>query len=117
MSHSSSTPGKAKVTPAKRPKRTAKLEKAGSASTRRRTKQETVLALLKKPNGTTIAAIMKTTGWQQHSVRSFFAAVALKKLGLTLTSERVDGERIYRVTAGGPTRSKSNSCISTPPVA
>ena len=43
--------------------------------------------------------------------------VVLKKLGLTLTSERVDGERIYRVTAGGPTRSKSNSCISTPPVA
>jgi len=37
--------------------------------------------------------------------------------GLTLTSERDDGERIYRVTAGGPTRSKWNSCISTPPVA
>jgi hypothetical protein len=44
--------------------------------------------------------LMEATGWQQHSVRGFFAGVVRKKLGLTLQSEKTEGDRIYRIVAG-----------------
>jgi hypothetical protein len=76
-------------------------------ATRSNSKQATVIALLGRPQGATVSAIMKTTGWQQHSVRGFLAGVVRKKLGLTLESEKSDGGRHYHIVASKESKSSS----------
>jgi len=64
------------------------------------TKHARILAMLRMPAGTTIAAIMTATDWQQHSVRGFLAGVVRKKLGLNLVSEQTDKGRVYLIKDG-----------------
>ena len=64
------------------------------------TKHARIIAMLRTPAGTTIAAIMTATHWQQHSVRGFLAGVVRKKLGLNLVSEQTDKGRVYRIKDG-----------------
>jgi hypothetical protein len=64
-------------------------------------KRSRVLAMLQAPGGATIAAIMRATGWQPYSVRGFLAGVVRKRLQFKLTSEKINGERIYQIVSRG----------------
>jgi hypothetical protein len=72
------------------------------SATDKRTKQQTCLDLLSRPEGATVEELQAATGWQQHSVRGFLAGAVKKKLGLTLLSEKPDvGPRHYRIASAG----------------
>ena len=64
------------------------------------TKQATLIAMLRAPDGATIEKITAATGWQSHTVRGAMAGALKKKLGLATTSEKVAGRgRVYRLPA------------------
>jgi len=63
------------------------------------TKQAVLIDMLKRDEGATIDQIVEATGWQRHTVRGAISGALKKKLGLTVTSEKVEGTRIYRIPA------------------
>ncbi|NDP39277.1 MAG: DUF3489 domain-containing protein [Rhodoferax sp.] len=66
--------------------------------TRENSKQATVISMLKRAEGATIAQICDATSWQAHTVRGTFAGAFKKKLGLNITSDKTQGgTRTYRV--------------------
>jgi Protein of unknown function (DUF3489) len=104
----SKTSTKGKLWRAKRgAKKSVKAEKTRSHLAPGGTKQDAVLALLRQPSGASIEAMMKATGWQQHSVRGFLAGVVKKRLKLKLGSAKVDGGRVYRIAGAEPGQSGS----------
>ncbi|NNC53047.1 MAG: DUF3489 domain-containing protein [Erythrobacter sp.] len=72
--------------------RRTRMTRTKNAATSKLDQLETMI-LRKK--GASIAEMMKATGWQSHSVRGALAG-ALKKRGLTITSDKADGVRRYR---------------------
>jgi hypothetical protein len=88
-----------KATKPKSPTRQTPSDAASSAVGKRpaATKNAQILSMLRDRAGTTIAAMMAATGWQQRSVRGFLAGVVRKKLGLNLVSEPGEHGRTYRV--------------------
>jgi hypothetical protein len=53
------------------------------------TKQQAVLALLRRPEGATIAQIAEATGWQAHTVRGFFAGLKKRQGVMVEVAERI----------------------------
>lgn len=74
---------------------------AEPARTRRTgTKQEVVIAMLRAKDGATIEEIMAATSWAPHTTRGFLSGALKKKLGLAISSEKIEGrERIYRIAS------------------
>ena len=74
-------------------KRNLKLTSRGTktkvqAADARRTKADTILDLLQRPTGASIAELTKTTGWQPHSVRA--ALTGLRKKGREVVRTKDD---------------------------
>lgn len=58
------------------------------------TKSAMVIGLLTRSGGATLEAMVAATGWLPHTTRA--ALTGLKKKGMTISSEKVDGVRTYR---------------------
>jgi hypothetical protein len=62
------------------------------------TKQAALIAMLRRAEGATVAEIMTATGWQAHTVRGAIAGALKKKLGLAVSSEKIETRgRVYRI--------------------
>ncbi|WP_439580362.1 DUF3489 domain-containing protein [Elioraea sp.] len=69
----------------------ARREPGAPRKPREGTKQEAVLALLRRPEGATIAQIIDATGWQSHTVRGFLAGLKRKGITVEVLEEREPG--------------------------
>ena len=89
---------KQKAVQAPKPK-SAKAAKEKKADT----KLQIVIDLLKRPEGATVADIMKATGWQKHTVRGCMSGALKKKHGYKIVSEKpADGNRVYKIVTNNP---------------
>src|ERR1043166_3053505 len=87
------------------PSAVAAAKKSKSAAAKKQARTEVaaggklgkVVALLRRPKGATIAELVKTTGWQSHSVRGAISGAIKKKLKLSVLSEKVGAVRTYRI--------------------
>jgi hypothetical protein len=75
----------------------ASPKKAAAKKAAAGSKTDQILAVLRSPNGVTLAQLMKLTGWQAHSVRGFLSAQVAKRMGLRVKSFKRDGERCYKI--------------------
>ena len=83
--------------PARAPKAPRGADSAPAPKHRDGTKEARLIEMLRRKEGATIPQIVDALGWQPHTVRGAFAGALKKRRGLTVTSEKVDGTRVYRL--------------------
>ena len=66
------------------------------SNARQPSKQDGVIAMLRRAEGATVDEVASATGWQRHTVRGVFSGTQKKKLGLTLASAKEERGRVYR---------------------
>jgi hypothetical protein len=66
---------------------------------KRPSKQDAVIAMLRRPDGATVDEVASATGWQRHTVRGVFSGTLKKKLGLAVASAKEERGRVYRIGA------------------
>jgi hypothetical protein len=64
---------------------------------KRRSKQDEVIAMLRRPEGATVDEVASAMGWQRHTVRGLFSGTLKKKLQLPLASAQEERGRVYRI--------------------
>jgi Protein of unknown function (DUF3489) len=74
-----------------------KASRRAQPAVRENSKKAQVMALLQQPQGATLEAILRDTGWQAHSVRGFISGQLGKKMGLRVRSFQRDGQRVYEL--------------------
>ena len=68
------------------------------AADRAPSKLQTIIALLRRPDGAILDELVTATGWQKHSVRGAISGALKKKHKLDVSSTVVEGRgRIYRI--------------------
>jgi len=67
------------------------------ADSKRPSKQDVVIAMLRQPEGATVEEVASVTGWQRHTVRGVFSGTLKRKLGLNLASAKEQRGRVYRI--------------------
>lgn len=60
-------------------------------------KQATLIKLLKRSGGASIDEMTEATGWQRHSIRGMMCGVLKKRPELSISSEKEERGRIYRI--------------------
>lgn len=82
----------------KSPGKGGKGKKTGQKAKPPTTKLSQLEALLRRPEGATIAQLSTALDWQSHSVRGAMSGSLKKKRGLKITDEKAEGEeRVYRI--------------------
>jgi len=73
------------------------IEALPPSDAKRPSKQEAVIAMLRRREGATVDEVAGATGWQRHTVRGVFSGTLKKKLGLTIASAKEERGRVYRI--------------------
>lgn len=83
-----------KTTAPRKPAAAVTVETTAAAPTG---KLGAVVALMRRAEGATVQQMSAATGWQAHSVRGAMSGALKKKHGLTITSEKGEAGRVYRI--------------------